>query len=79
MIDYNQNIDILPSIISSTGYYQVTQDSSGCLVRYYQSVALSRRIEGWYAKRLKKETLQFFEDLMHYINTVTFSNKGQDR
>ncbi|MCK4256816.1 hypothetical protein KAX35_08005 [candidate division WOR-3 bacterium] len=59
----------LPKPLSSKGYYEIKPEEDGCWVKYYQEAELeSNLFQGFYLRRVKKEAIQFLEELRDYVN-----------
>jgi hypothetical protein len=68
MIANEQSNTFLPRILSSTGSYQVTQETHGCWVEYYQECKIERNnIRGIFILFAKREAVNFLRDLKEYI------------
>lgn len=67
MIDFSQNIGVLPGVVDSYGYYEVTSDAEGCTVRYFQETSLDADLEGFYLTHVRSGTEAFLRKFENYI------------
>ena len=59
---------IMPSMISSSGYYQVKQENDLCRVEYFQECILEPGfLSGVYIDKAEKEAINFLHEFKKYI------------
>ena len=62
------NTDIIPEVLSSTGYYQLKSENDECLVEIFQECKLHRGLlNEVYFKRVEKEGTQFLRVFKEFI------------
>jgi hypothetical protein len=68
MISYRNNLNILPQMLSSTGYYQLRPENDGCLVEYFQECKLTPGLlNDNYIIEAKKEAIKFLQVFKEYL------------
>jgi len=68
MISNRNNLNIMPKMLSSTGYYQVRPEKEGCRVEYFQECKLkSGFLKDIYINKAKKEAIIFLHEFKEYI------------
>ena len=68
MISNRNNLNIMPKMLSSTGYYQVRPEKEGCRVEYFQECKLkSGFLKDIYINKAKKESIIFLHEFKEYI------------
>ncbi len=67
MLDFAQNISILPNVVESYGYYEVTSDAQGHAVRYFQETILDTELRGFYLTYVRSRTEDFLRKFEDYI------------
>jgi hypothetical protein len=67
MIDFAQNIGVLPNVVDSRGYYEVTSEGEGYAVRYFQETILDTYLEGFYLTYVRSRTEDFLSKFENYI------------
>ncbi|MBN1155944.1 hypothetical protein JXB12_13585 [candidate division KSB1 bacterium] len=71
MISSQQNTNLIPNVSASSGYYRITQDSTGYVIEYYQEFIMSTRfLRGFYVRTAKKESLRFMLNLREYLERM---------
>lgn len=73
MINYSSNFDLVPKVISSTGYYRITPQKNQNIVTYYQKTILAQPINWFYLKWVENQTRKFLLDMQDY--TKKFEDK----
>ncbi len=69
MISNRNNLDIVPKIISSKGYYQIRPEKEGCRIEYFQECKLnSGFLRDTYINKAKKEAIKFLQVFKDYIS-----------
>lgn len=62
------NTDIIPELLSSTGYYKLKSENNECLVEIFQECKLNRSLlNEAYFKKVKKEGTQFLKVFKDFI------------
>lgn len=74
MINYSQNIGILPKVLAASGYYKVIANEKENEVTYYQKTILDRQMDRFYLKSVKRKTEEFFLNLKEYIEKFEDKN-----
>jgi len=68
LISSRNNLNIVPTLLSSTGYYQIRPEKEGCLIEYFQECILSPGpLKGTTINEAKKEAIEFLRVLKEYI------------
>jgi hypothetical protein len=68
MISNRNNSNIIPEMLSSTGYYQINPEKEGCLVEYFQECKLKPGfLKNTYINKAKKEAIRFLRVLKKYM------------
>jgi hypothetical protein len=68
MISYRNNLNILPQMLSSTGYYQFRPENDGCQVEYFQECKLTPGLlNDNYINEAKKEAIKFLQMFKEYL------------
>jgi hypothetical protein len=68
MISSKNNLSIIPDVISSTGYYQITNKKDSCRVEYFQECRLGHGfLKGAYINTAQKEAIKFLQEFQEYI------------
>jgi len=68
MISSKNNLNIMPEVLSSTGYYQVKPEKEGHQVEYFQECELKPGIlKNTYINQAKKEAIKFLREFKDYI------------
>ena len=68
MISNESNLDILPEILSSNGYYQITPGEKSCRIEYYQECTLKKGFfRESFIKRAEDEAVEFLRVFLDYI------------
>lgn len=71
----NNNLKIMPKIISSTGYYKVKHENDGSFVEYFQECKLKAGVlESRYINTAKKEAIKFIKEFEKYLEKVCQSS-----
>ena len=79
LIADENNVDILPTMQFSRGYYHIKPEEDGCLVEYYQECRLEPGfLEDVYIKMVRDEALNFLHIFKEFITArcVTPGAKG---
>jgi hypothetical protein len=65
------NLGMLPELLSSTGYYQLAEETQGYRLEYFQECSISHGAFGArYLKRARKEAIGFLEEFRQYVMTT---------
>ena len=68
MISNWQNTDLLPKVLSSSGYYWIRGESTGNRIEYFQECKMkSTFLKDIYINKAKKESTKFMLELKEYI------------
>lgn len=68
MISSKNNINIMPQVLSSTGYYQIKPEKAGYLVEYFQTCQLKAGLlKDAYISQAKKQAIKFLREFREYI------------
>jgi len=68
MISSKNNLNIIPEVLSSTGYYQVKPEKEGHRVEYFQECKLKPGIlKNSYINQAKKGAIKFLREFKEYI------------
>jgi len=68
MLSSNNNLKIMPEILSSTGYYQIREEQDYCRVEYFQECTLEPGfLKRAYIREAKHEALTFLHAFHQYI------------
>ena len=68
MISNRNNINIVPEMLSSTGYYQIRPEEEGCRVEYFQECKVKTGLlKDIYINNAKKEAIKFLQEFKEYI------------
>ena len=68
MISSKNNINIMPKMLFSTGYYQIRPEKEGYLVEYFQECKLTPGLlKDTYINKAKKEAIKFLREFKEYI------------
>jgi len=68
MISNRNNLNIVPEMLFSTGYYQIRPEKEVCLVEYFQECKITPGfLKDTYINKAKKEAIQFLRVLKEYI------------
>jgi|GEM_PF-733753 len=68
MISNKNNINIMPKVNSSKGYYQIKPERGGYSVEYFQECRLNPGfLKNAYINRAKKEAIQFLQVFKEYV------------
>jgi len=68
MLSNKQNTNLLPEVLSSSGYYQIKGESTGYAIEYYQEGKMgSSLLQKIYIDMAKKESVKFMLELKKYI------------
>jgi uncharacterized lipoprotein YehR (DUF1307 family) len=71
LISSKNNHAIMPRMVSSSGYYQISMQDEEIIVKYFQECQLTKSsITNLYLNRVKKEALQFMHRFLEYANTI---------
>ncbi|MBI9053368.1 MAG: hypothetical protein JEY96_06090 [Bacteroidales bacterium] len=71
LISSKNNHAIMPKMVSSSGYYQISMKDEEITVKYSQQCQLTKSsITNLYLNRVKKEALQFMYRFLKYANTI---------
>ncbi len=69
MISSNNNLNIVPEVLSSSGYYLIRAEKDGCRVEYFQECRLNRGLlKNIYINRAKKEAVKFLKVFENFLN-----------
>ena len=61
------NLSIMPEIVSSSGFYQISLENDLVLVEYYQSCIITEvSLSGFYIDNMKKEAASFLQRFSEY-------------
>lgn len=79
LISSENNLAIMPRMISSSGYYQIKQQGEYCIVEYYQQCQLTDElITKLYLNRAKKEAIKFMLKFFKYADTFCNSSTSSN-
>lgn len=68
MISNRNNLNIVPKMLFSTGYYQIRPEKEGYLVEYFQECKLTPGLlKNAYINKAKKEAIKFLREFEEYI------------
>jgi len=68
MISSRSKLNIVPEMLSSTGYYQINPEKEACLVEYFQECKLKPGLfKNTYINKAKKEAIRFLRVLKEYM------------
>ncbi len=68
MISNRNNLNIIPKMLSSTGYYQIKQEKEGYQVEYFQECKLKPGfLKDTYINNAKKEAIKFLLEFKEYV------------
>ena len=68
LISNRNNLNIIPKMLSSTGYYQIHHEKQGCRVEYFQECKLTPGLLKYaYINKAKKEAIKFLQEFKEYI------------
>jgi len=68
MLSYKQNTNLIPEMLSSSGYYWIQCESTGYRIEYFQECKIkSSLLKGIYINKAKKESTKFMLELRNYI------------
>lgn len=68
MVSSKNNINIMPNVLSSTGYYQINRENEGYRVEYFQKIILQPGLlKAVYIRRTKKEAITFLKEFKEYV------------
>jgi hypothetical protein len=68
MIANRNNSDIIPDVLSSSGYYQILNNKEGYIVKYFQECTLAPSIlQKSYIRMAKKEAIKFLQEFKEYV------------
>jgi len=71
LISSKNNHAIMPKMVSSSGYYQISMEDEEIIVKYFQQCQLTKSsLTNLYLNRVKKEALQFMYRFLEYANTT---------
>lgn len=69
MISNRNNLNIVPKMLFSTGYYQIRPEKEGCRVEYFQECKLMPGLlKDMYINKAKNEAIKFLREFKEYIN-----------
>lgn len=69
LVSSQNNQTMMPRLISSSGFYQVKQQSDYIIVEYYQECKLAEEsITKFYLNRIKKEAINFMDKFSEYAS-----------
>lgn len=67
MLASTNNINTIPQMISSTGYYRIIPETEGCRVEYFQECKLKPGLfQNTFINNAKKEAIKFLQVLKKY-------------
>ena len=79
LISSENNLAIMPRMISSSGFYQIKQQGEYCIVEYYQQCQLTEElITKLYLNRAKKEAIKFMLKFLKYADTFCNSSTSSN-
>ena len=68
MISNEQNTNLFPQMLSSSGYYRIMSELGGYKIEYYQECIIKRTfLKDIYINKAKKESTKFMLELKEYI------------
>jgi len=68
MLSYKQNTNLIPKMLSSSGYYWIQCESTGYRIEYFQECKIkSTFLNNIYVNKAKKESTKFMLELRNYI------------
>jgi hypothetical protein len=71
LISSKNNMAIMPKVISSSGYYQITKQDENATVEYYQQCRITKSsMTRSYLGRVQKEAIQFLRRFSDYANAI---------
>jgi len=70
LISSKNNHAIMPKMVSSSGYYQISLEDEEIIVKYFQQCKLTNSsLTNLYLNKVKKEAIQFMYRFLEYANT----------
>ena len=68
MISNKQNTNLIPKVLSSSGYYRIKRESTGYEIEYFQECKIkSTFLKKLYFNKAKKESIKFLLELKEYL------------
>ena len=68
MISNENNINVIPEMLSSTGYYQIKTEKEGFQVEYFQECKLKPGfLKDVFINKAKKEAIRFMAVFEEYV------------
>jgi hypothetical protein len=68
MISSENNLKILPDMLSSSGYYRISPEEKGYRMEYFQECCLDTDIlKDSYINKVKKEAIEFLLEFREYV------------
>ncbi len=68
MIFNQNNMGIMPDILASSGYYQITPGETECRIEYYQTCTLKPGfLKDTFINRAEKEAIEFLREFKDYV------------
>ena len=78
LMSSKNNQKIMPRMLSSSGYYQITQEGEYSTMEYFQQCQLSEEsITNLYIKRVKKNAMKFMHKFSEYANSFCNASTNQ--
>jgi len=81
MLSNQSNLSLIPKVISSSGYYQIIPDTTGCHVVYFQECTIdSHFLQDLYIRETKKEAIAFLKEFEVFLKKnceVKITNHSQ--
>ena len=68
MISSENNLKIMPDMLSSSGYYRISPEEKGYRLEYFQECSLDTDLlKDSYIKTVKKKAIEFLHDFREYV------------
>ncbi len=70
LLSSDNNRRIMPRMVASSGYYQITREGEYSIMEYYQQCQLTEEsITKLYIKKVKKNAIKFIHEFSEYAST----------
>lgn len=80
LISSENNLTIIPRIISSSGYYQIRQQEQFVIVEYYQQCQLTEKLlTKLYVDQAKEEAIKFMHRFSQYANAFCNNSASNNK
>ena len=79
MISSENNLRIIPDLLSSNGYYRISPAEKGYWMEYFQECSLDTdSLKDYYIKTVKKEAIEFLHEFMEYVEKTCVKSYQED-